>query len=155
MMRIGKNNAIKAEYKTLVSKEYFGLSSKICAFFNVVSFIYYGVVYILPQTIESSLNINNMNNITNLTDLNNTITNNTVDISPDDINTPTIRVKCITGLILSALSEIPSTFFTGYLANINIFRKNQINGPRFFVDTCIISCFALGFLVFFQFLRHY
>ena len=98
---------IKPEFRTLLKKEYLYLTFLCCFIFFVCSFVYYGLIYILPQTIgqitpKNSIIIGNntLLNNSNLTDKNN---------NEDEM---------YKGVILSALSEIPSTFLAGYIGNI-------------------------------------
>jgi len=120
-----KDEEIKPEFKTLLKKKYFVLTLLCCIIFYVCSFIYYGLIYILPQTIVFVDPTEN----SNLIGINNsTISNNSISTNYSNINNnkqKTINLieqeneeEMYRGVILSALSEIPSTFLTGYIGNI-------------------------------------
>jgi putative MFS transporter len=83
---------IKSEFRSLFAKEYFWLTIKTGLIFYISSLVYYGVVYILPQTLEA------------------------VNILEDETDPKQMYI----GIIISAFVEIPSTFLTGYLMNLKI-----------------------------------
>ncbi len=110
---------IKPEFRSLLKKKYIFLTILCCLIFFVCSFVYYGLVFILPQTIiyvdtKDVSNSSLMNNT--FESLNNTLNNknNTLKGLIDQEN----EDEMYRGVIISALSEIPSTFLTGYIGNI-------------------------------------
>lgn len=162
-----KNN-IKPDFKSLLKKEYLGITIKCCLIFYVSSFIYYGVVYILPQTMESVANKNNLdtsnfnftgnfsyyNNSTNISENNpgsgleiNTNTSSSNHESEYNL-TESQRDDMYTGIILSALSEIPSTLITGYLANIPALGRVKSMAYGFILTafSCLICGLFLDYL---------
>jgi MFS family permease len=82
--------AVRSEFRSLLVKEYIWLTVKTGLIFYISSLVYYGVVYILPQTLEA------VNALEAETDIN----------------------QIYIGIIISAFVEIPSTFLTGLLMNI-------------------------------------
>jgi putative MFS transporter len=127
----GNNNLeIKTEFRTLIKREYLWLTIKICVIFYICSFVYYGVVYVLPQTMEEVIKRNGQQ----LFDTNNK--NNSIIPENIDDNEEMYR-----GLIFSALAEIPSTFITGYLANMVILgRKGSMGYGFIFTVLSAILC---------------
>ena len=115
---------IKPEFKTLLKKKYLYLTILSCLIFLICSFIYYGVIYILPQTIIGTKSVNENLNV-NLTNLNSTIFNNTYitsNLTENQIKNQKLieedNDKMFRGVIISAISEVPATFLTGYIGNI-------------------------------------
>lgn len=116
-----KEDEIKPEFKTLLKRRYIYLTLLCCLIFYVCSFVYYGLIYILPQTIvyvdpKSTLNTTSLNNITMGNNSNNM--NITINKTLENIKDQENEEEMYRGVILSALSEIPSTFLTGYIGNI-------------------------------------
>lgn len=122
-----KIEEIKPEFKTLLKKHYLLLTILCCLIFYICSFVYYGLIYILPQTIvytdqnEMNNSLNNSNY--NWTSLNNTISHNENDdflndFTLDELKAQEAEDEMYKGVILSALSEIPSTLLAGYIGNI-------------------------------------
>lgn len=111
-------SSIKPAFSTLFKKDYLGLTIKCCFIFFACSFIYYGVVYIMPQTMEqvaleeSNSTITNITNSTNITQFGSEEDQDITTMSDSD------KADMYNGLILSALSEIPSTLLTGYFSNL-------------------------------------
>jgi MFS family permease len=159
-----KNN-IKPNFKSLLKKEYLGITLKCCLIFYVSSFIYYGVVYILPQTMESvaknvKVDASNFTIPGNLSDFDNSTisdydpgsevyTNSTTsDVEPEYNLTESERNEMYTGIILSALSEIPSTLITGYLANIPALGRVKSMAYGFILTafSCLICGIFLDYL---------
>jgi MFS family permease len=85
-----KQSPLKSEFKSLLVKEYIWLTVKTGLIFYISSLVYYGVVYILPQTLEA------VNALEAETDTN----------------------QMYIGIIMSAFVEIPSTLLTGLLMNM-------------------------------------
>lgn len=128
------NAKITSSYSQLFSKNYIFLNLAICFILFTCSFIYYGVVYVLPQGIERNLNETYNGNTTNSTmDIsplfgkkdNSTILeglspvkghvhmiNNSTNMTDQDLN------EVFDGVIYSALSEIPSPLVAVILVNL-------------------------------------
>jgi putative MFS transporter len=87
-----KKKHIKSEFKSLFKKEYMWLTIKTGLIFYISSLVYYGVVYILPQTLE--------------------VVNQQKFVEDQNLDDMYI------GIVVSAFVEIPSTFLTGVLMNI-------------------------------------
>jgi len=102
-----KEDEIKAEFKTLLRKKYIYLTLLCCFIFYACSFVYYGLIYILPQTLVYVEPKDSLLNSTNY--------NSTLDSLKEQEN----EDEMYKGVILSALSEIPSTFLTGYIGNLS------------------------------------
>lgn len=117
-----KEDEIKPEFKTLLKRRYIYLTLLCCMIFYVCSFVYYGLIYILPQTIvyvdpQELSNSTLPNNFTNF----NTTSNNftpTRNKTLEDLKEQENEEEMYRGVILSALSEIPSTLLTGYIGNM-------------------------------------
>jgi putative MFS transporter len=148
---------INPNFTTLLKKEYLSLTLKTCFIFYISSFIYYGLIFILPQamenialnqtkynsTLDSSLNYSNF-------DKNNAVI---VNLTENDRN------EMYKGIIFSSLSEIPSTLLTGYLANVKFLGRIKSMGFGFlltalsaiicgtFLDYLSISASLLKFAI--------
>jgi putative MFS transporter len=88
------NNNLKAEYRALFNADNLNLTTKICTIFYVCSFVYYGIIYILPQTLEDNLK------------------------GSDKILERKEQDDMYKSLILSAITEIPSVILTSWMANL-------------------------------------
>ena len=108
-----KMQEIKPEFSSLFKKNNLRITVLCCFIFYVCSFVYYGLIFILPQTIiYIEPGNNNLYNsiIGNDTIIhNNSFSNKTAADNEDEM---------YKGIILSALSEIPSTFLAGYIGNL-------------------------------------
>jgi len=121
--RVGEE-IIKPEFKTLLKKKYFSLTILCCLIFFVCSFVYYGVIYILPQTImgTKSLEKNLTNFNTTLTNINNLTNKNDTNLLSEEDHDEMYK-----GIILSAISEVTAIFLTGYIGNIPLLgRKGSL-----------------------------
>lgn len=130
------NAKITSNYSVLFSKTYIRLNLTICFILFTCSFIYYGLVYVLPQGIEAglkapigSINDTNMNDISNYTNSAN--------------KTNTDQDEVFDGVIYSALSEIPSPLVAIILVNIPIIGRRYglsigLIITAFFAICCII-----------------
>ena len=116
-----KEDEIKPEFRTLLKKRYIYLTFLCCLIFYACSFVYYGLIYILPQTIVyvDPNDLSNPNIPNNFTNQNNSGNYNaTINKTLEDLKELENEEEMYRGVILSALSEIPSTFLTGYIGNI-------------------------------------
>jgi OCT family organic cation transporter-like MFS transporter 4/5 len=111
---------IRTQFKSLMTKKYRGLTFKTCVIFFCCSFVYYGAVYILPQAMSAE------------------------DMKSKQVQTEEEELESdsfYTGLIFSALAEIPSTLATGYLANIKFLgRKGSMGYGFIFTGVSAIFC---------------
>jgi MFS family permease len=125
-----KEDEIKPEFKTLLKKRYIYLTFLCCLIFYVCSFVYYGLIYILPQTIvyvdpKDLSNSTLSNNLTNGNYSNNY--NITINKNLEGLKEQENEDEMYRGVILSALSEIPSTILTGFIGNMPFFgRKGSL-----------------------------
>lgn len=110
-------NQVKANYRVLINNEFIELSSKIWGIFFIVSFVYYGITYILPQSMEAA--------------------NQVIEKESGDIK------EIYLGLIMAAISEIPSIVFAGYLANMPYVGRIRSMAIGFFL--AIIGTFGSFF----------
>jgi len=85
---------IEANYSSLLDKKYLKLTIQMCFTFLILSFSYYGTIYILPQLMLAE----------------NTKTMNTKDS----------QSKMYDGLIISAFAELPSVVLCAYIANVKL-----------------------------------
>ena len=108
----GDENDIKVQvgFSNLLDKEYFTLTFRICGIFFCCSFIYYGLVYILPQGIENESTKNGLNNTA--------FNNNQTTQHHELVNNTAAQTRMFTGILFSAVSEIPSIFVASCLSNI-------------------------------------
>lgn len=112
-----KNNQLKANFKSLFNTmKMFGLTMKCCLIFFIVSFIYYGMIYILPQAMEHNL---------------------------EDLNGD--KHEMYVGVIISAVSEIPATFMTAYIANVACLGRIRSMGLGFFLTS--LAAVLCGFML--------
>lgn len=148
-----ENVAIESNYTTLFTQAYLRLNMSVCFLFFSCSFIYYGVVYVLPEGLELNYNstISNYKNITN-----NIINSSNTDINSEEFpllgtnefnSTGTKKIdldNVFNGVIYSALSEIPSPIIAMLLVNIKFLgRKYSIVVG--FICVSIFSLFCVYF----------
>lgn len=88
-----EQNKVDSNFYNLISVEYIRLSILIWVTIYLLSFIYYGVIYILPQSLEA------------------VITNKLIDNKSDSGD-------IYGGLLFAAFVEIPSYLSAGYVSNI-------------------------------------
>jgi len=118
-----RDEEIKPEFKTLLKKKYLFLTILCCLIFYVCSFVYYGLIYILPQTIiyvdpDEISNKTSKNYSVNFNSSNSSTFQNATNQTLQKLIEEENEDEMYKGVILSALSEIPATFLTGYIGNI-------------------------------------
>ena len=110
-----ESNKIDVDFSLLLSQNYMYLSILIWVIFYCCSFVYYGVVFILPQIMEKESMIDE-------------------SLTGNDI---------FWGLIISALSEIPGFLFAGWLADLWFLGRLKSMAIGFIVSA--ISAFGAYF----------
>lgn len=149
---------------SLFSQDYFGLTIRIAMIFYFVSFVYGGLLFILPQTLEkiaieneiSSNKLNSsyfvgehFNNTIFDSNLNSTklnVTNSTGLNSPNgDLR---MDLKMLMDLIFSSISEIPSNFISLIMANSILFGRKMtiMYGFLFSILFAILSIYSTTIL---------
>lgn len=108
-----ENSKASPVFSVLIAPEYKYLSILIWTSLFMVSLIYYGVLYILPQSLKLIENISNINKS---------------DVTEDFYGE----------LILSAIAELPSYIIAGYLANMIYLGRIKSTALGFLIS--VFSC---------------
>lgn len=120
---MSENNEIESSYLSLFNKKYLCLSLSVSFILFTCSFIYYGVVYILPEGLEKNFHHSHFSSNSTMSSYSNS-TSLTDSSKPsnieDGIQNNTDLSKVFNGIIYSALSEIPAPLFSMLLVNIKI-----------------------------------
>ncbi len=113
---------IVSSYTSLCAPKYKNLTFKVSSIFFIVSFTYYGLMYILPQIL-----VNNEDN----------------SLTPEQK-----KSRMYNSIVISSLAGIPGLFFFSFLSNTRLFGRIRSIYFGFLVSfiTCIVSLFLPNFL---------
>lgn len=137
---IKKTKKIKKGYEVLFTKKFSYLTFHTSFIFFVCSFVYYGIIYILPQNLDYIIKNSNSteisSNIENNTSLNTTGTSDSASIVDSDNTDDSdedeyqklshdLDPEVFDDLILSAVSEIPAFFVSMWMSNNPMFGRQR------------------------------
>lgn len=114
---------IEANYSSLCDKRYFKLTIMISLIFLIVSYCYYGLMYILPQLLVKN------------------------DVDPT-LTKAELKSRMYNSMVISSLIGIPGIMFFSFVSNTKFFGRKKSISLGFICSaiTCIFAIFFISYL---------